>query len=83
MDSYEVQYYPNPVNDHLIVRVSNSFTKQDYQIYDSQGIRHNVNAEIDPVKGIVEFDLSNFDTGLYLLKLNIEGTTAILRILRQ
>ena len=78
-----LQFYPNPVNDRLTVRVNRDFNNNDFELYDSQGIRHTVNVVIDPVKATAEFDFTNFESGLYLLKLNIEGTTAIIRILRQ
>jgi hypothetical protein len=79
----EVQFYPNPVNDRLVVRINDTFTHNDYELYNSQGIRHGVNAVIDPVQATAEFDFTGVEAGLYLLKLNIEGTTAIVRILRQ
>jgi len=82
-NSEELQFYPNPVEDYLVVRVNQGFTSQDYQLYDSRGMLHTVNAVIDPVQSTAEFDLSDFETGLYLLKLNIDGTTAIIRILRE
>jgi hypothetical protein len=81
--SEEVQYYPNPVDDYLVVRVNQGFTSRDYQLYNSQGILYHVSTVIDPVQSTAEFDLSNFETGLYLLKLNIDGTNAVIRILRQ
>ena len=82
-DNGPIQYYPNPVNDQLAVRVNSTFTHDDYELYNSQGIRHSVNAVIDPARSVAEFDFSRFETGLYLLKLNINGTTAIIRVLRQ
>ena len=42
----EVQFYPNPVNDRLTVRVNKNFSNHDFELYDSQGIRHRVNAAI-------------------------------------
>jgi hypothetical protein len=79
----EVQFYPNPVNDRLVVRVNENFSSEDFELYDSQGIRHDVNVLIDATQSTVEFDFTNFDAGLYLLRLNIDGTTTLIRILRQ
>lgn len=83
LNSEEVQFYPNPVNDRLVIRVNENFTSNDFELYDSQGIRHDVKMLIDATQSTVEFDFTNFDAGLYLLKLNIDGTTALIRILRQ
>jgi hypothetical protein len=82
-NSEELHFYPNPVNNHLVVQVNESFTHRDYELYNSLGIRYPVKAVINPGYYTAEFDFSALESGLYLLKLNIDGTNATIRILRE
>ena len=82
-DQGNLGFYPNPVIDKLTVRVPENFGADDYELYSSTGIQHDIRAVFNSGASTVEFDFSSFETGLYLLKLNIEGTSAIIRVLRE
>ena len=79
----DIQFYPNPVTDKLVVQFKQGFNRNDIALYDSQGLRRDVNVSFDEARSTAEFDFSNTKSGLYLLKFKIEGTTTLIRILRQ
>ena len=76
----EVQFYPNPVTDKLVVQFKEGFSREGIALYDSQGLRRDV--KVGFTQSSAEFDFTGFDSGLYLLVINIEGTTTMIRILR-
>ena len=79
----QISFYPNPVTDKLVIRVNESFNHTQFNLYNSQGVQIQVPVRLESAQSIAEFDFSDFETGLYLLKLNLGDNSTTIRILKQ
>jgi hypothetical protein len=78
----EVSIYPNPVQNQLNLKFSNSnFETIDLQMFDASGRTVMKLADISSKGSEYQVDVSKMNNGIYLLKLNTAGKTLTKRIL--
>ena len=77
LQSQQVEVYPNPADDYIIVSIPENDTKVNYQITDMDGrlIEQNHFTGSEAV-----LDLSNFKPGMYVLRLEVKGEIVTRRI---
>ena len=89
IDKKQTYVYPNPVKDGIakIRMFNNSAEKIEIKIYDSAGyFVDEINSEINIINGVWEtvWDVSNVESGIYLLKLiatnNKKSDSVILKV---
>ncbi len=76
--------YPNPVKDKFIIRFAGEQEKvQDIFLFDSQGKYHILKAHWITSENGYEVDLSQMNSGLYLIKLDLENSQQIYRVIKE
>lgn len=78
-DAANVYIYPNPTNDIINIKLKNQ-ENAIAEIYDLNGriiSQHNI------ISDIYEINLSNYNTGIYLLKINLNNNIVTKRIIKQ
>lgn len=75
--SSEFKAYPNPVNDFLTVEANNKIIS--VSVYNSLGVLMHTST---PSSVNTKIDMSNFNRGVYLVKVSMENETKTIRILK-
>jgi hypothetical protein len=83
MNDLEVSAYPNPVQNQLNIRLANSNRGYlNLTLFDSNGKVIITKTENQNNNSDYQFDVSNLNTGLYLLKITSDGKTTTKKINR-
>ena len=68
LSAFNFNYYPNPAQDRLNLKSSSIITSVDVLSVTGQHILH-----IDPLSNKTHIDISNFKSGTYFIKVQIEN----------
>lgn len=67
----KVQLYPNPARDR--VEIKSSMSISSWQIVDAKGNKHGISDENIISQNTISIDVSNLNTGVYFVEIEIEG----------
>lgn len=76
----EIRIYPNPTQSELFVDL-NSAKVNSFDIYSSDG-RCVYKEEVAGIDEKIAIDLTNFETGIYFLRMNTDSNTFVRRIIK-
>jgi hypothetical protein len=79
--SKSIQIYPNPASDRLVIHLPKSNERRMIKVYDINGKVILVELEVD--NGETEINISDFKTGLYILKINSGEHTGLKRFVKK
>ncbi len=81
-DDFNMLLYPNPVGERMWLIMSVAVANGTYEIMDLSGRSVLTGTIPDDTKSL-EFDLSRWDTGIYLLKVDFGGESELFRIVKE
>ncbi len=73
----KISLYPNPVNNILKVNIENASSDGTIEIYDTNGQLLQKSTILEKENHNINIDVSNFKSGVYLLRWNSNGNTLI------
>ncbi|MBZ9651251.1 GEVED domain-containing protein [Psychroflexus montanilacus] len=77
-DSKDFSYYPNPVKD--VLSISTASTVENIKVYNMLG---QMVKETAPKSANPQINLSEFNSGVYLVSLEVEGRVETFRVIKQ
>jgi len=79
----DIEVYPNPVSNNLTITwVENSEQISEFMVFDSQGKVHDLKYRLNQ-NGGMEIDFQSMKPGLYLIKMSMDETPYLLRIIKE
>lgn len=82
LSEYSVKIYPNPTKGQLAVEIINLSSDSGGKIglYDSTG---RLISEQSVRSGRMDFNLSNYASGIYILRITIDGETTTWKVIKE
>lgn len=79
---HTVKIYPNPTKGQFAVEIDNlsSDSSGKINLYDTNG---KMIRERKVESGRIEFDLSNYATGIYILRISIDGVNTTWKVIKE
>lgn len=75
--------YPNPTSNRIYLNVGEfTVTSDDVSVYDIQGNLCPI-GEIRPSGSLMEVDLTGMEKGVYFVRINIENSVEMIRVIKQ
>jgi len=81
--SEEVLVYPNPTTSWTQLYVGGVDTKVDISIRDLNGRLHHLKEYQIPANRVVELDLSNYISGIYLIQMSSKTVQSNLKVIKE
>ena len=80
----EITGYPNPVSDIYFVNLSETqVSSVKVSLVDIQGKMYDVRVTRSPSRRRLDIDVTTLNSGLYLLKLDLDHAQKIIKIIKQ
>lgn len=81
LDINHINYYPNPVNDYLIVNTKSILNDQSIKLFTSSGKEISVQTEASV--GIAKLYMNNLASGIYFVHIKTANKTDVLKVFKQ
>ncbi len=84
LSAAQIQGFPNPTRDNFLIKLEKSILSSgDLTVLDGKGRYYNIKTVRNVSDNTIEMDFSGLNSGIYFIKLNLDDTYKVIRVIKQ